>query len=166
MDWFLYKDPCHERVNFKILHRTCSYQYFYLFQYCSLSLTCNISIIWLVERSTISAVLYSQSNQMLQNTGSYLNKGEICTKWSPKKQLSAQSQQRNTRKRCEVCSKIIMTPEQSQWRFSDVFHVNFKRSSHLFIVFLLLLWANIHFWGQTISYIVSNSIFLLFDRSL
>ena len=42
---------------------------------------------------------------------------------------------RNTRKRCEICSKLTMkTPERRQWRFI----VNFEHISHLFLVFLLL----------------------------
>ena len=33
----------------------------------------------------------------------------------------------NTRKRCEICSKLtIKTPERRQWRRSDVFIVNFE----------------------------------------
>ena len=46
---------------------------------------------------------------------------------------------RNTRKRCAVCSKLtIMTPEQRHWRRSGVFIINFEHISHLFLVFLLL----------------------------
>ena len=42
---------------------------------------------------------------------------------------------RNTRKRCEICSKLTMkTPER---RFG-VFSVNFKHISHFFLVLLLL----------------------------
>ena len=45
---------------------------------------------------------------------------------------------RNTRKRCEICSKLIIkTPERRQWRFSGVFIVNFEYISHFFLVFLL-----------------------------
>ena len=34
---------------------------------------------------------------------------------------------RNTRTRCEICSKLtIKTPEQRQWRRSDIFIVNFE----------------------------------------
>ena len=46
---------------------------------------------------------------------------------------------RNTRKWCEICSKLIIkTPEQLQWRRSGVFIVAFEHISHLFLVFLLL----------------------------
>ena len=46
---------------------------------------------------------------------------------------------RNTRTRCDVCSKLtIKTPEQRQWRRSGVFIVNFEHISHLVPVFPLL----------------------------
>ena len=46
---------------------------------------------------------------------------------------------RNTRTRCEICSKLtINTPERHQWRRSGVFIVNFEHISHLVLVFLLL----------------------------
>ena len=46
---------------------------------------------------------------------------------------------RNTRPRCEICSKLtVKTPEQSHWRCSGVFIVNFEHTSHLVLVFLLL----------------------------
>ena len=46
---------------------------------------------------------------------------------------------RNTRKRCEICSKLrIKTPERRFWRRSGVSIVNFKHISHLFLLFLLL----------------------------
>ena len=46
---------------------------------------------------------------------------------------------RNTRTRCEMCSKLtIKTPERRHWRHSGVFIVNFKRISHLVLVFMLL----------------------------
>ena len=45
---------------------------------------------------------------------------------------------RNTRTRCEICSKLtIKTPERRQRR-SGVFIVNFEHISHLVLVFLLL----------------------------
>ena len=46
---------------------------------------------------------------------------------------------RNTRKRCEICSKLtVKTPEWRQWRRSGVFIVNFKHVVDLFLVFPLL----------------------------
>ena len=46
---------------------------------------------------------------------------------------------RNTRTRCEICSKLtIKTPKRCHWRHSGVFIVNFEHISHLALVFLLL----------------------------
>ena len=46
---------------------------------------------------------------------------------------------RNTRKRCEISSKLTMkTLEQPQWRRSGAFIVYFEHISHLVLVFLLL----------------------------
>ena len=46
---------------------------------------------------------------------------------------------RNTRTRCEICSKLtIKTTERRQWRRSSVFIINFEYISHLVLVFLLL----------------------------
>ena len=48
---------------------------------------------------------------------------------------------KNYRKRYEICSKLTTeTPEQRHWRRSVVFIVNFEHISHLFLVFLLLIW--------------------------
>ena len=44
---------------------------------------------------------------------------------------------RNTRTRCEICSKLTMkVPEQCYWYRSGVFIVNFEHISHLFLVIL------------------------------
>ena len=46
---------------------------------------------------------------------------------------------RNTRKTCEMCSKLTMkTPERRRWRLSGVFIVNFEHISPLFLEFLLM----------------------------
>ena len=46
---------------------------------------------------------------------------------------------RNTKTKCEICSKLtIKTPEQRQWRPSGVFVVNFEHISHFVLLFLLL----------------------------
>ena len=46
---------------------------------------------------------------------------------------------RNTRARCEICSKLtIKTPERGNWRRSGIFIVNFEYISHLALVLLLL----------------------------
>ena len=46
---------------------------------------------------------------------------------------------RNTRTRCEICSKLkLKTPERRQWLRSGGFRVNFEHISYLVLVFLLL----------------------------
>ena len=51
---------------------------------------------------------------------------------------------RNTRKTCEIYSKLtIKTPERRHGRHSGVFVVNFELISHLFLVFLLLTLNNL-----------------------
>ena len=46
---------------------------------------------------------------------------------------------RNPRKRCEICSKLtIKTAERHQWRRFGVFIVDFEHISQLFQVLLLL----------------------------
>ena len=58
---------------------------------------------------------------------------------NPAKIYSFKVNNRNTRKRCEMCSKLtIKTPERRQWLRSGVFIVNFEHISHLFL--LSLLW--------------------------
>ena len=49
------------------------------------------------------------------------------------------SNKRNTRKRCEICSKLtIIIPERRQSRHSSVFTVNIEHILQLFLVFLFL----------------------------
>ena len=70
---------------------------------------------------------------------------------------------RNTRKRCEVCSKLtVKTPERRHWRRSGVFIVNFNHISHFFLEFLLLTlnklnvsWEAIIFSGFSICMTVT-----------
>ena len=46
---------------------------------------------------------------------------------------------RNTRTRCEICSKLtIKIPERRHWRRFGIFIINFEQISHLVLVFLLL----------------------------
>ena len=49
---------------------------------------------------------------------------------------------RNTRPRCEICSKLtIKTPKRYHLGRSGVFIVNFEQISHLVLVFHFWLWA-------------------------
>ena len=51
---------------------------------------------------------------------------------------------RNTGKRCVICSKLTMkTAERRYWCCTGVFIVNIERISHLFLVFLLLNFAQV-----------------------
>ena len=45
---------------------------------------------------------------------------------------------RNSRKRCEICSKLTIKTRERRRRRSGVFIVNFEHVSHLFLLFLLL----------------------------
>ena len=59
---------------------------------------------------------------------------------------------RDTRKRCEICSKLTMkTSERRQWRRFGVFIVNFEHIWHLFLVVLLLTLSKLmlgRFWRK------------------
>ena len=53
--------------------------------------------------------------------------------------LLVQSQQKKNRKKCEICSELIMKiSERRQCLRSGVFNVNLEHISHLFLVFLML----------------------------
>ena len=58
--------------------------------------------------------------------------------WNPGNFCLAKLNNRNTRKRCKICSKLsLKTPERRQWCLSSVFIVNFEHILHHFLVFLL-----------------------------
>ena len=45
----------------------------------------------------------------------------------------------NTRKRCKICSELIIkTPKWRHWQRSGLLVVKFEHTSHLFLLFLLL----------------------------
>ena len=51
---------------------------------------------------------------------------------------------RNTRKRCEICQKLIKkTPEWRQWGRSSVCNFDFEHISHLFIQQTKVCWDNL-----------------------
>ena len=57
--------------------------------------------------------------------------------WDINRSFLLKVNNRNSRKRCEICSKLtIKIPERRQWRRSGVFIVNFEHISHLVLVFL------------------------------
>ena len=71
---------------------------------------------------------------------------------------------RNTRTRCEICSKLtIKTPERRQWRRSVVFIVNFEHISHLVPLLLLSTEHLIAGWVRSCAYYrwYNNLLFIL-----
>ena len=58
---------------------------------------------------------------------------------------------RNTRTRCEICSKLtIKIPERPHWRRSGIFIISFEHISNLVLMFLLLLLTcncRLGWWG-------------------
>ena len=70
------------------------------------------------------------------------------TTFNPAGSYMFKDNNRNTRTRCEMCSKLtIKTPERRQWHRSGVFIVNFEHISHLVLVFLLLTLPDNFFYG-------------------
>ena len=54
-------------------------------------------------------------------------------KLKPSKHVPVKVNNRNTRKSCEICSRLTTkTPEQCQWRRSSVFIVNVGHTLYLF----------------------------------
>ena len=65
---------------------------------------------------------------------------------------------RNTRKRYEICLKItIKTSEWRHWRCSGAFIGNFEYISHLFLVFLLLNFEQVNAADLALSSPIWNS---------
>ena len=55
--------------------------------------------------------------------------------WNPANSYLFKVINENTRKRCEICSKLTINTTQRRY---DNFIVNYEHISHLFLVFLLL----------------------------
>ena len=76
------------------------------------------------------------------NNRKHSEEKDIGNETSPVGNYMLKVNNRNTKARCEKCSKLnIKTPERRQrrhWRNSGVFTVNFEHISHLVLVFLLL----------------------------
>ena len=65
--------------------------------------------------------------------------GLVCISTYPASNDIFKVNNRNTRKRCEMCSKLtIKTPEGRHWSPSGVFIVNFEHIPHLALVFLFI----------------------------
>ena len=75
---------------------------------------------------------------MLKSTG-LLTSGETFKGINPAGIYLLKVNNRNTRTRCKICSKLtIKIPERRHWSRSGVFIVNFEQMSHLVLVFVLL----------------------------
>ena len=59
----------------------------------------------------------------------------IMIEWDPANIYLFKFNTRNTRERCELCSKVTVKTVENHF---DVFIVNFKQISYLFLMFLLL----------------------------
>ena len=60
--------------------------------------------------------------------------GSECLEISPAGNYMFKVKNKNTRARCEICSKLtIKTPERHHWRRSVVFIVNFEHISHILL---------------------------------
>ena len=78
------------------------------------------------------------------------------------------SNKRNTRKRCEICSKLpINIRERRPWHRSNIVIVNFEHISHLFLVFILLTWTSKSWLGMnsTLTYCTICHVTISYDRT-
>ena len=61
---------------------------------------------------------------------------------------------RNTRTRCEICSKLtVKIPERRHWRRSGIFIANFEHILHLVLMFLLLTLSMEMATGEKLNFI-------------
>ena len=98
-------------------------------------------LLWIVLSLVVKFTCYSVAKFIRRKTYSLHianNKISIFILPFPASIYILQVNYRNTRTRCEICSKItIKIPERRHWRRSGVFIVNFDHISHLVLVFLL-----------------------------
>ena len=86
----------------------------------------------------------SQLKSWIIRLSETLQLSEACSKKTDKKFFPTniylfKVNNRNTRRRCEICSKLtIKTPERCHWRPIGVFVDNLEHISQPFLVFLLL----------------------------
>ena len=84
-------------------------------------------------------MLHHFTNSMIGHGKSIKNHFKNSSSYSPPGNYMFRVNNRNTRTRCEICSKLtIKTPQRPQWGRSSVFIVRFEHISHLFLVLLLL----------------------------
>ena len=94
-----------------------------------------------------SNILMTDVNSLLPSKQKEIQKfleemeSKIPVRWAclPSCNYMFKDNNRSTRTRCEICSKLtIKTPERRHWRRSVFFIVNFEHISHLVLVFVLL----------------------------
>ena len=64
--------------------------------------------------------------------------GEITSYGHPTGKNLFKVNNRSTRTRCGICSKLTKKTPERPWRLSGIFIVNFEHSLHLILVFLFL----------------------------
>ena len=107
--------------------------------YSKYSILTNVHIV-LCSRNVYDVVIRFLSNyEVLVNIGMTCinNNDTVMTLMSvyPAKIYLFKVNNRNTRKRCEMCSKLTIKKQERRCRRSSVFIVNFELISHLFLVF-------------------------------
>ena len=106
--------------------------------YTAAMLTVNF-LVWMFSFISCYSISY-QSSSLFQSFSIFCSKYCIFFWIFPANIYLFKVNNKNTRKMCETCSKLtIKTPERCQWRRSVVFIVKFEHISHLFLVFLLLI---------------------------
>ena len=97
-----------------------------------LLLTLNKNILW--KKFTVQILMMSLENVILNKSG---------TQQNPAHSYLFEVNNKNSRKRCEICSKLtIKTPELRHWRHSVVFIVNISIFRNFFLCFYCWLWAS------------------------
>ena len=100
---------------------------------------------------------FESNSQMIWN---YLSSSRY---WFPANIYLCKVNNKNTRKKCEICSKLtIKRPQRRQWRRSGVFIDNFEHISYFFQVLLLHCWPStskcwLSYYQWLCSPIVRNS---------
>ena len=112
-----------------------------------------------VNMSSVSTAIYLMCSKLSVKTATWPRSGVAVAKFEhsqhPSKLFLFTVNNRNTKKRCEICSKLITkTLERRHWHRSGVFIVNFEHIPHLFLVFLLLTLSMHLFAGIFISQII------------
>ena len=108
--------------------------------------------LWKYSRNFMKALeLVTQGQQIWQDK--ILNVITGTCKSQVNKITCSKSIIKNTRKRCEICSKLtVKTPLQRHWRCSGVFIVKLEHISNLFLSFLLQILNKQIFVGKLFGF--------------